>query len=96
MEREEIEAMWERIKALEEDSLNISKTLGEVSVTAVLSVVRSLLVPAGKFENFKAYMEPKSDEAMKDIRNARNIEEIIHIIRQFSDDSATFTGAVLK
>ena len=96
MEREEIEAMWERIKALEENSLKISKTLGEIAITTVVGLVRSLMVPTGKFENFKAYMEPKSKEALEGIANAQNPEQIIDITRQFSNDSSVFTGALLK
>jgi len=96
MEREEIEAMWERIKALEENSLRISKTLGEQSITSVVGLVRTLVEPMGKFENFKAYMEPKSKEALKRISNAQNVDEVIQIIRRFDNDCTLFTKALLK
>jgi len=96
MEREEIDAMWERINALDENALKVSRTLGELGVVSVLGLMRALIVPTGKFKNFIAYMEPKTKEALERIGNAQNVEEVIQIVRQFSDDSSNFTEALLK
>jgi hypothetical protein len=95
MEREEIEAMWERIKALEENSLKVSKALANQSIYSILGVMSSKVV-GGSHKTFQAYMTPKAIETLGKIENAQNVDEIIGIIEQFTGDCTKFTTALLK
>jgi len=96
MEREEIEAMWERIKALEENSLKVSKALAEQSLYSIFGLMSSRAAERGHHRSFGAYMEPKAKEALQEIRNAQSIDEVIQIIRKFTEDCVKFTGALSK
>ena len=96
MEREEIEAMWERIKALEENQLKLSKALGSESVFSTITQMTALSVVGGKRDAFQAYMKTKFEEVGREISNAKNIDKVIHVVHKFNDDCIKFTGALFK
>lgn len=96
MEREEIEAMWERIKALEENALKVSKALGVQSIISIFGQMGAASEAGGKSKTFIAYMKPKAEEAGEQIMNAQNVDEVIEIIRKFTSDCANFTGALFE
>ena len=96
MEREELEAMWERIKALEENSLKVSKALAAQSIISVRTEMGTISALKGKHKAFQAYMNPKMEEAGQKLDNAQNVDEVIKIVREFSDDCINFTGSILE
>jgi hypothetical protein len=96
MEREEIEAMWERIKTLEENSLKVSKALAEQSLYSIYGLMSSRAAAGGHHKSFGEYMEPKAEAALQEITNAQSIDEVIQIIRKFTGDCVKFTGALSK
>ncbi len=96
MEREEIDAMWERIKALEGNSLKISKTLGEQSILSILGHMIDVSVTHEKVENFRAYMQPKAEKAVEYIKNAKNVDTVLQLVREFTNDCLKFTASLIK
>jgi len=96
MEREEIEAMWERIKALEENALKVSKALATQSIFSIFAQMFAWSAGGGKHKPFLAYMKPKATEASERLNNAQNVDEVIEIIDKFSDDCINFTGALFE
>ena len=96
MNREEIEAMWERIKALEENSLKVSKALGKQSIISIFGQMYASAVGGGKHKTFFAYMKPKATAASEQLNNAQNVDEVIKIVERFTEDCVEFTGALFK
>ena len=96
MEREEIEAMWERIKALEENSLKVSKALAQQSIYSIFGQMTTRAARAGKHKAFGTYMKPKASEALKEIRDAQTIDRVIEIVEGFTKDCVKFTGALVE
>jgi len=96
MEREEIEAMWERIKALEENGLKICKTMGELIIVSLLGHMIDVSKAAGKFKNFKAYMEPKANQAVQHLKDAQSVDKALQVVREFTEDCFKFTESLVK
>jgi hypothetical protein len=97
MEREEIEAMWERIKALEENSLRICKTLGEDSIARFYLLKGTILMlEKGNLGAYKEYMDARAREAGQQINDAQNVHEVIQAVNKFTDDYIKFTTSLLK
>jgi carbamoylphosphate synthase large subunit len=96
MEREEIDAMWQRIKSLEENSLKVSKALAKQSMYSIVGIMSQRSAAAGKHTTFAAYMQPKGQKALEQIENAQNVEEVIQLMREFTADCLDFTLALLK
>ena len=97
MEREEIEAMWERIKALEENQLKVSKALAAQSILFFYGLEGAILkLITGKFEAYKDYMGPRAKKAGHDISNAENVDRVIEVTSEFTEDCLSFTSSLVK
>ena len=94
--REEIDAMWERIKALEGNSLELSKALATQSIISIFAQMYAWSIGGGKHKTFLAYMKPKATAASEQLNNAQNVDEVIKIIDKFVDDCLNFTGALFQ
>ena len=93
MEREEIEAMWERIKALEENSLKGVKGLACLLLDSIVGVVGSM-TPLGDRKKYFNYMEPKLNKAFQEFNNAQSIDEVLQIMKRYTEDLNFFTRAL--
>jgi len=95
MEREEIDAMWERIKALEENSLKVSKALGQESIFSIYGLAVSGTSAGGKLQTFAEYMGPKIKEAQLNIEDAQSIDRVIEVVREFNKDCIAFARSLV-
>jgi len=97
MEREEIEAMWERIKALEENQLKVSKLLCEDSATILYTLAGTVLrLRKGNLETYREYMGAKVQEVCKQIRKAEDVDSVISLVREFTDDCVKFVESLSR
>ena len=94
--REEIDSMWERIKALEWNNLKISKALAKQSVLSIFGLMGVVAATEGKKDTFIAYMGPRGNEIEKLIGKSKGIDEVIEIVEKFNKDCVEFTGALLE
>ena len=95
MEREEIEAMWERIKALEENQLRVCKAMAyEILLSTWNLALTALMVSKDKLEPYEKYMKPKVQRAEKAIRSAGNIDQVVSVLRAFNHDCMSFVKAM--
>jgi hypothetical protein len=89
MEREEIDAMWERIKALEENSLEVAREAANLGVVSAYNLVVTMLVHFGepkKIVSFTKYMEPRYESAEKAALDAGSTKEAFRIATDFHND----------
>ena len=96
-EREEIEAMWERIKALEEKSLNVAWNVAAFEVQFTHNWVLTTLgiwKPA-EVDAYIKYMKPKTEAAQKAAMNAGSVGEAFDIAAKFSDDCLAYLKSQL-
>jgi len=95
MEREEIEAMWERIRALEENSLKVCKAMAYESALSTYNLAAIPIGIAGKEKAYEEYMKPKSDQVEKAIWGAENVDEVVQLLRNFNFDCLAFVQSVV-
>ena len=93
MEREEVEAMWERIKALEENQLKFCKVTAYESILSVYNLA-VMLMPLRNVKSYEKYMEPKREQAERDILNAKSVDEVIGLLRGFNYDCISFVNSM--
>jgi hypothetical protein len=89
MEREEIEAMWERIRALEKNSLEVARETANFGVVSAYNLAVTMLVHFGepkKIVSFTKYMEPRYESAEKAALGAPSIQEAFRIAINFHND----------
>ena len=89
MEREEIEAMWARIKALEENSLEVARQAASFEVASAYNLAATMLVHFGepkKIVSFTKYMQPRYESAEKATLDAGSTKEAFKIATEFHDD----------
>ena len=96
MNREEIEAMWERIKALEENQLKIGKAVAYESLLSTYNLAAIIIGLANKKLAYEEYMKPKQVQAEQAILSAESIDEIIELLRNFNFDCISFTRSLRK
>ena len=96
MEREEIEAMWERIKALEENQLKVSKAMAIENMASFNNLAIVITAITDKRQAYKEYMGPKLDQATKDIFSVGNVGEVIELLHNFNSDCISFLKSVVK
>ena len=94
MEREEIEAMWERITALEENQLKFCKVAAYESVLSVYNLA-VMLMPPRNVQSYVKYMKPKHEQAEENILNAKSIDEVIGLLRGFNYDCISFVNSMV-
>ncbi len=96
MEREEIEAMWERIKALEKNSVEVARQAASFEVSSayhLIAAVFLVLAVSGKPDKVGAYakyMYPRFESADKAVLGAPNIQEAFKIATDFHNDCFSY------
>ena len=95
MEREEIEAMWERIKALEENMLKVTKAMVYESILSTNNLVAWPLATAGKKQAYMEYMKPKVDQAKEAVLEAESVDKVVELLRAFNFDCISFMVSVV-
>lgn len=99
MEREEIEAMWEKLRELEqaigklgESNLEVARQAAAFEVLSayhLISTIFLVLATSGKPDKAAAYakyMYPRSQSAQKAALGAPNIQEAFKIAADFHND----------
>jgi len=89
MEREEVEAMWERIKALEKNSLEVAREVAAFEVLSAYNFAVAMLVHLDepkKIVSFTKYMEPRYESAEKAALDAGSTKEAFRIATEFQND----------
>ena len=92
MDREELDTMWERIKALEEDSLEVARqaaTFEASSAYHLIAAVFLVLAASGKPDKagaYAKYMYPRLESAEKAVLVAPNVQEAFKIATDFHND----------
>jgi hypothetical protein len=97
MEREEIEALWERIKALEGKSLVLGQTVGSAIVAlAYNSMLTTIAVgkPAG-LSAFIKYMKPKMESARHAAASADTEEKALKVAVDFQNDCVVYSQSLI-
>jgi hypothetical protein len=94
MEKEANNAMWERIQALENENLQTSQKLSEASMVSVIAKLRAELAETGKFEEFTAFIEPRTAEFRRQIAAAQSVEEVMRVTDRFKEDCAAFARSL--
>ena len=98
MEREEIEAMWERIRALEKNSLEVARGAASFGVVSAYNLAVTMLVHFGepkKIVSFTKYMEPRYESAEKAALDAGSTEEAFKIASQFQNDCIGYVKSLV-
>ena len=98
MQKEEMDELGERIEALEENQLKIAKEFGKQNVAFfhTLSGMRIAALKEDKYRFFEGYMKFKMGEASRYIGNAKDVEEVISLTSQFTDDCIAYAESLLK
>jgi hypothetical protein len=93
MEREEIDAMWERIKALEENSLVLAQTVGSSIVTLAYNSMLTAITVAkpAELSAFIKYMGPKLESAQQVASSAGSMEDALKAAVDFQNDCITYS-----
>ena len=89
MEREELDAMWERIKALEENNLEVARVAAAFEVLSTYNFAVAMLVHFGEPKeiiSYRKYMEPRCELAEKACYEAGSPEEAFKTATQFEND----------
>ncbi len=89
MEREEIEAMWERIRALEKNSLEVARESASLGVVSAYNLAVTMLLhfrEPKKIVSFTKYMEPRYESAEKAALDAGSTKEAFRIAAEFQND----------
>jgi hypothetical protein len=96
MGREELDAMWERIKALEENQLKVSKAIASESVVSIYNLELVGMGLVDKMQAYQKYMKPKMNQARQGIFNAESIDKVIELLRNFNSDCIEFVKSVAE
>ena len=89
MQREEIEAMWERIRALEKNSLEIAREAARFEVASAYNLVVTMLVHFRKpkeIVSYTKYMQPRYEAAEETVLGAPSMQEAFRIATDFHND----------
>jgi len=92
MEREEIEAMWERIVALEGKSLWLAQAVGSAIVALAYNSML-ITIAVGKPEGlsgFIEYMQSKMESARQAAVSATSIEDALKVAVDFQNDCVAY------
>jgi len=89
MEREEIEAMWERIRALEKNSLEVAREAARFEVLSAYNLAVTMLVhfrEPKKMVSFTKYIQPRCEAAEEAVLGAPSMQEAFRIATDFHND----------
>ena len=89
VEREELDAMWERIRALEKNSLEVAREAASLGVVSAYNLAVTMLVhfdEPKKVVSFTKYMEPRYESAGKAALDAGSLKEAFRIAAEFQND----------
>ena len=98
MEREEIEAMWERITALEKNSLEVAREAANSGVVFAYNLAVTILMHFGepkKIVSFTKYMEPRYESAEKAALDAGSTKEAFRIAAEFQNDCIGYLKSLI-
>lgn len=96
MEKEEKEAMWERISNLEKNQVKFCKSMAYESVLTTYNLVLMIISASEKdTKGYTTYMGDKFKKAEKDIFSMKNVDEIIEFVRRFNYDCGSYMKSVL-
>ena len=98
MEREEIEAMWERIRALEKNSLEVAREAANLGVASAYNLAVTMLVhfrEPKKIVSFTKYMEPRYESAEKAALDAGSTKEAFRIAAEFQNDCIGYVKSLI-
>jgi len=98
MEREEIEAMWERIRALEKNSLEVAREAASFGVVSAYNLAVTMLVHFGepkKIASFTKYMEPRYEAAEKAALAAQSAKTAFEIAANFQNDCIGYLKSLI-
>jgi hypothetical protein len=98
MQKEGMDDLGERIKALEENQLKIAKEFSKqnVSFFYALSGMRVAALKEDKYKTFEGYMKFKMEEASRYIGSAQNVEEVISLTDQYTDNCIAYAESLLN
>jgi len=98
MEKEEMEKVGERVKALEENQLKMAKEFGKQGVAFFLTLagMKVAALKEDKYKSFEKYMKDKIAEANKKIGESKDVDEVITLSGEFTDDCINYTESQLK
>jgi len=98
MEREEIEAMWERIRALEKNSLEVAREAASLGVVSAYNLAVTVLMhfrEPKKIVSFTKYMEPRYESAEKAALDAGSTKEAFRIAAEFQNDCIAYLKSLV-
>ena len=98
VDREEIEAMWERIRALEKNSLEVAREAASFEVTSAYNLAVTMLVhfrEPKKIVSFTKYMEPRYESAGKAALDAGSTKEAFRIATEFQNDCIGYLKSLI-
>jgi hypothetical protein len=98
MEREETEAMWERIRALEKNNLEVAREAANLGVVSAYNLAVTMLVHFGepkKIVSFTKYMEPRYESAEEAALGAPSIKEAFRIAADFHNDCMNYLKSLI-
>ena len=93
MQREEIEAMWERIGALEKNSLEMAREAARFEVLSAYNFAVAMLIHLGdpkKIVSYTKYMQPRCEAAEEAVLGAPSMQEAFKIASQFQNDCISY------
>jgi hypothetical protein len=89
MAREEIDAIWGRIRALEKNSLEVARVAAAFEITSTYNFAVAMLVHLGEpkeIVSYRKYIEPRCNSAAEAALSAKSPEEAFKIATQFEND----------
>jgi len=89
MQREEIEAMWERIRALEKNNLEVAREAARFEVLSAYNLAVTMLVHFRKPKEivfYTKYMQPRCEAAEEAGLGAPSMKEAFRIATDFHND----------
>jgi len=95
LEREEIEAIWERIKALEKNNLKLARYAARSLLTSTYNLMLTgvMLASPREYDSFIKYMKPKCDLAENAISEATEISTAFKIQVDFQNDCIAYLNS---
>ena len=98
VEREEIEAMWNRIKSLEENGLKIACNTAAFEIQFMHNwALTSLgIFKPSEIESFVKYMKPKSEVAQKAVMETDDVEVAFKTAFDFQNDCLSYLKSQLE
>ena len=98
MQREEVEAMWERIRALEKNSLEVARGAASFGVVSAYNLAVTMLLhfrEPKKIVSYTKYMQPRYESAEKAALDAGSTKEAFRVATEFQNDCIGYLKSLI-